>query len=138
MHMMLWNRILRVAFALSIVGAIASQVPVTGETALANNKCTNNNNREYRVGRNGSTKNAVDVYTAVTPGDTYTGFLYDASTTGTYTPENSSWSITGTGWTLTNSSGTTTAIATAGSGPATLRGQSTTDPTLVVTVTLTP
>ncbi len=140
--MTLKSRILSFAVALAATGAIASQLPLSGETALAANKCTGVANKEYRVvqGASGNYRQLTANQYNLANGRTFSAYLFDGQGANTYQDENSTFTLSGGSYTFTGGGTTTTGtqatIAPGGTGPATLTVTSLSDPRLQVTVTI--
>jgi len=141
--MTLKSRILSFAVALAATGAIASQLPLSGETALAANKCKGVANKEYRVvqgpASGGFRQRTANTYN-LSNGRTFAAFLFDANGASAFQSENSTFTLSGGSYTFTGggtmTTGTEATIAPGGSGPATLTVTSISDPRLQVTVTI--
>ena len=139
------SRLVRFGIVFAVVGTIASQLPVSGVTALAKNKCKANRNTEYKI-VNGTSPGGKpsDSFTAATGNIFSTYFDRDDNVIGNYQPEVSNWTLSGAGYSFlsppppggTVRSGTQQVQVTVGSGSGTLTAQSNTDPSYFVSVQL--
>lgn len=139
------SRLMRFGIVFAVVGTIASQLPVSGVTALAKNKCKVKRNTEYKIVKGVSPgAKPDDKFKAVT-GDTFSTFLdRDDNVIGNYQSEPSNWTISGAGYSFlsppppgaTVKTGTSQVQVTVGPGSGTMTAQSNTDPSYFVSVQL--